>query len=168
MRTPLADGNLAVFADRWKLIETDTLPDYLAFVHDHPDEARALVETPVSVRAARYRVLRRIPALAAALARWRMSVRLAAHQPPTRAAAAGPTVIDLTRPLSAAPVWMRPDRTPIDLTVVLPSDRTFRAQAVFATRRQGTSTAPMCSPPKTSAESTSSSRSPITCAIATA
>ena len=48
MRTPLADGNIAVFANRWKLIDDDTLPDYLAFVRDHAGEARALVATPVS------------------------------------------------------------------------------------------------------------------------
>jgi len=30
-RTPLADGNIAVFMDRWKLIDADTLPAYLAF-----------------------------------------------------------------------------------------------------------------------------------------
>lgn len=35
-RTPLADGNIALFADRWKLIDTDTLPAYLAFIRDYP------------------------------------------------------------------------------------------------------------------------------------
>src|SRR5262249_36912048 len=46
VRTPLADGNIAVFANRWKLIDDDTLPTYLAFVRDHGDEARAVVATP--------------------------------------------------------------------------------------------------------------------------
>jgi hypothetical protein len=47
-RTPLADGNIAAFTDRWKLIDTDTLPAYLAFLRDYPDQARAVLATPVA------------------------------------------------------------------------------------------------------------------------
>ena len=49
MRTPRADG-IAVFAGHWKLIDTDTLPDFLAFMDHHPDDARA-VSVPISSRA---------------------------------------------------------------------------------------------------------------------
>jgi hypothetical protein len=33
LRTPLANGNIAIFANRWQLIEDDTLPAYRAFAH---------------------------------------------------------------------------------------------------------------------------------------
>ena len=46
VRTPLADGNIAVFANRWELIDDDTLPRYVALVRDDPEQARALVATP--------------------------------------------------------------------------------------------------------------------------
>ena len=58
-RTPLADGNIAMFSDRWKLIDADTLPAYLAFIRDHPEKARALVSTPLSQRVTSYRLLAR-------------------------------------------------------------------------------------------------------------
>ena len=77
VRTPLADGNIAVFADRWKLIDSDTLPDYLAFIQRHPDEARALVSMPVSSRAARYRLLRMRRLATGALARWNVDIAAA-------------------------------------------------------------------------------------------
>ena len=64
-RTPLADGNIALFADRWKLIDADTLPAYQAFIRDHPSQARALVATPLSQRVTGYRLLARAGQLAA-------------------------------------------------------------------------------------------------------
>jgi hypothetical protein len=147
-RTPLADGNIAVFTDRWKLIDTDTLPAYLAFLRDHPDQARAVLGTPLSQRVTGYRLLARAGQLAAAaFTHWDLELR-AAPQPPTpstppatplRAAA---TFIDLT----AAPtrqsagfasgtgsrVWMNPARTPFDLTIALPGGRVFHARAEMA------------------------------------
>ena len=46
--TPLPDGNIAHFDDRWALIERDTLPTYL----DLPrDEVLSVLETPVGDRA---------------------------------------------------------------------------------------------------------------------
>src|SRR5262249_39407601 len=49
-RTPLADGNIAVFANRWQLIDVDTLPHYVALIRDDPEQARAVVATPIGVR----------------------------------------------------------------------------------------------------------------------
>src|SRR4029453_6094711 len=96
LRTPLADGNIAVFANRWKLIDDDTLPDYLAFVRAHPGEARALVATPVSRRMTRYRLLARAGRLvAAALTRWDVDLGPLPAQP-RGIAVAGP------KPLLAA------------------------------------------------------------------
>jgi hypothetical protein len=152
LRTPLADGNIAVFANRWKLIDDDTLPDYLAFVRDHADEARALVATPVSQRTTRYRLLARAGRLvAAALTRWDVDVGPLPSHPrtlavagtkPLLAAETGGTVLDL----SGAPtresvgfaegadsrVWMNPNRRPFDVAVALPGGRFYRARAELA------------------------------------
>ena len=83
-RTPLAGGNIALFADRWKLIDADTLPAYLAFIRDHPERARALVATPLSQRVTGYRLLARAGQLAAgALTRWDVDLRAAPPGPRT-------------------------------------------------------------------------------------
>ena len=102
-RTPLADGNIGLFADRWKLIDADTLPAYQAFIRDHPGQARALVATPLSQRVTGYRLLARAGQLAAAaLTRWDVDLRAASPGPPMPAARparqpprAAATVIDL-------------------------------------------------------------------------
>jgi hypothetical protein len=102
-RTPLADGNIAVFADRWKLIDADTLPAYLAFIRDHPGQARALVATPLPRRVTGYRLLARADQLAASvLTRWDVDLRAAppgprmpAARPARPSPRAAATVIDL-------------------------------------------------------------------------
>jgi hypothetical protein len=150
VRTPLADGNIAVFADRWKLIDGDTLPDFLAFIHHHPDDARALVSVPISSRATRHRVLRMGRLATGALTRWKVDIA------PAPATATRPTLatrstkqlspvdnadtrIDLTSPptrdsLNTATetdsrVWMNANQQPFDLTVTLPGGRVYRARA---------------------------------------
>ena len=147
-RTPLADGNIAVFTDRWKLIDTDTLPAYLAFLRDRPDQARAVLATPLSQRVTGYRLLARAGQLAAAaLTRWDLELR-AAPQPPTPSArpamppGAAATFIDLTAaptresvglaPGTGSRVWMNRGRTPFDLTVALPGGRAYHARAEIA------------------------------------
>ena len=73
VHTPLPDGNIALFQDRWKLIDDDTLPRYLAYVRESPEQARKLVATPVSVRMARYRLCAQAGRLAAvALTGWEL------------------------------------------------------------------------------------------------
>ena len=147
-RTPLADGNIALFADRWQLIDADTLPAYLAFVRDHPDQARALAATPISQRVTGYRLLARAGQLAAgALTRWDVDLRAAPPAPrsarparPSPRAAA--TVIDLagapTRESAGfaagagSRVWVNPGRAPFDVTVTLPFGRAYRARAEMA------------------------------------
>ncbi len=85
--TPLADGNIALFANRWKLIDDDTLPDYLALVRDHADEARAIVATPIERRVEGYRLVARAGRLVAGtLTRWRVEV----GPPPVRPRASPP------------------------------------------------------------------------------
>src|SRR5262249_10656015 len=139
VRTPLADGNIAVFADRWRLIDDDTLPEFLAYIHDHPEQARARVSVPVSLRATRYGLAVRIGRLAAAaLSRWDIDIAAAPASPtrlqlrsakPSLPAEDGNTRIDLTQPPTRESfgvadgdyrVWMNADHQPFDVEVALP------------------------------------------------
>lgn len=148
VRTPLANGNIAVFANRWKLIEDDTLPKYLAFVRDRADEARKLAGTPVSERAVGQRLLERAGRLiAGALTRWDVDVSAGrtggvSAIPPAKPLAQALTedrTIDLRSPPSRdsagfdadadSRVWMNPNRRPFDLSVLLPGGRVYRTQA---------------------------------------
>jgi hypothetical protein len=151
--TPLADGNIAVFANRWKLIDDDTLPDYLALVRDHADEARAIVATPIGRRVGRYRLIARAGSLiAGALTRWHVEVGPPAATPrplalrrtrPVLAAETGATTIRLmsapTRQSagfaegSDSRIWTNRDRRrPFEVTVELPARRAFSARAEMA------------------------------------
>jgi hypothetical protein len=152
LRTPLTDGNIAVFSNRWKLIEADTLPKFLAFVRDRAPEASELVATPVARRAEHYRLLARAGNLvAAAIMGWRVNFEIsttrderpgARSTKPTTAAGTRATVIDLTTAPSRESVrlaegvdsciWMNAHREPLDVTVALPGGRTYRAQAEMA------------------------------------
>ena len=149
-RTPLAEGNIAIFADRWKLIDTDTLPAYLAFIRDYPDQARAMVATPLSQRVSRYRLLARAGQLAAGtLTRWDVDLRAAppglrtpSAQPSRQPLRADPTVIDLTSAPTrgsagfaagtGSRVWMNPGHAPFDVTITLPGGRAYHARAEMA------------------------------------
>ncbi|HEX8160086.1 MAG TPA: hypothetical protein VF526_22115, partial [Solirubrobacteraceae bacterium] len=145
LRTPAADGNIAVFANRWRLIDDDTLPDFFAFIQEHPDEARSMIAEPVSKRARALRLVARAGTLAtAAIIGWRLSF---SAQPPApspamragrRAARSEPAsvAVDLTtapaREATAGSdsrIWMDALRRPLDVTVDLPAGRTFRARA---------------------------------------
>jgi hypothetical protein len=152
VRTPLANGNIAVFANRWKLIEDDTLPEYLAFARDHADQARTLAGTPVSERAVRQRLVARAGRLVAmAVTRWDVDVSAAragagaAAVPPGKpllAALTDDRSIDLTSPPTRdsagfaadadSRVWMNPNRRPFDLSVRLPGGRVYRTRAAEA------------------------------------
>jgi hypothetical protein len=150
LRTPLANGNIAVFANRWKLIEDDTLPEYLAFVRDRADQARSMAGTPVSERAIRQRLFTRAGRLvAAALTRWDVDVSAgragAPTLPPGKPLLAAETTqlqVDLTTPPAResaylaedtdSRVWMNPNRWPFDITVLLPGGREFRTRAAEA------------------------------------
>jgi hypothetical protein len=148
-RTPLADGNIAVFANRWQLIDGDTLPHYIALIRDDPEQARAIVATPIGVRMARYRLLARAPAFtAAALTRWHLDINAApgpsfrAAVAPVRAAAAEGTTIDVTRPPTresarfadgaSSRIWMNPGHQPVEVAVNLPGGRVYHAGATTA------------------------------------
>lgn len=151
VRTPLANGNIAVFANRWKLIEDDTLPRYLTFIREHADEARKLAGTPVSERAIGRRLLDRAGRLiAGAVTRWDVDVSAGGAGgvsaiPPTKPLTEALTedrTIDLTRPPSRdsagfdadadSRVWMNPNRRPFGISVLLPDGRMYRTQAAEA------------------------------------
>lgn len=140
LRTPLAAGNLALFDNRWKLIDEDTLPVYQRLIAEQPAEARALIERPIQTRAGRFRMLRRAGGIARALlTHWRLAVEAA---PDTLVAASTNVAVDLTTPPSRAAaglegasdsrVWTNLQRQPFRVTVSLPGARTFSTEAVLA------------------------------------
>jgi hypothetical protein len=163
--TPLADGNIAIFTNRWQLIEQDTLPAYQRFISRDPTGARALVATPIGKRLGRFRLLRRLGSIELALlTNWRIRLesRAAAHRQldvrRTRSAPIAPAevTIDLTSPPTRANAGFSADsdhraweRTaaPFELTVRLPHSRTYAATARLAVLR---STAPGSDPTRLS------------------
>jgi hypothetical protein len=110
VRTPLAEGNIAVFANRWRLIEEDTLPDWLRLLAERGGEVRAMVATPIGQRVRAFRLVARVGQLVgAAASRWRVSVGPAAAAAPggaplgpPAAAAARPVGLLARRPIVAA------------------------------------------------------------------
>jgi hypothetical protein len=148
-RTPLADGNIAIFEDRWRLIETDTLPAYLALIRDQPDKACEIVSTPMARRARAYRVLARAGQLVAGAAtHWELGLRAPSRPSipdahPDRTPPQNPaTEVDLARPLTResagfatatdSQVWMNRRREAFHFTVTLPGGREYHAQTDMA------------------------------------
>jgi hypothetical protein len=143
--TPAAEGNIAHFTTRWRLIERDTLPAYLKYVRDREDEARTEAQTPVAERIAKYRLVARLGVLtAAAFTRWRVSVRAGAHADAERGEAqeirsGEPIVIDLETPTTAERLWMSSSasslvwtgtrRAYVKADVRLPNQSVFDAEA---------------------------------------
>lgn len=151
VRTPLADGNIGTFANRWQLIETDTLPAYQRFITDHAAQARDLIATPIGQREARFRLLRRLGIITGALlTHWRIrfespppSQRRFAASPTTPApvAAAADVAIDLTSPPTRATAGFSPTSDhrawasaagSFPLTVLLPDGRGYATVARLA------------------------------------
>jgi hypothetical protein len=62
--TPLPDFNVADKDARWDYITHDTLPAYQQLLRDHPDQARAIIASPVEDRLAQQRLAQRWPQLA--------------------------------------------------------------------------------------------------------
>lgn len=150
--TPLADGDIAIFANRWTLIDRDTLPAYIAFIGERTQQARELVSSSVGKRMQQYRIIRRLGRLlAVAFTHWRLEAawarptwRVLRTRPtkPVAYAAVQTLLVDLSRqtPTRASlelddrdsRVWMNKDRTPFSLTVTLPSGRSWQASAEMA------------------------------------
>ena len=62
--TPLPDFNIAEKGARWDYISHDTLPAYQRLLREHPEQARAIIASPVEDRLAQQRLARRWPQLA--------------------------------------------------------------------------------------------------------
>ncbi len=139
LQTPLAAGNLALFTNRWKLIEQDTLPIYQRLISEQLAEARSLIERPVARRAGRFRLLRRAGRIVlAGFTRWRVLFEEAPEIPVPGEEA----VIDLTTPptredvgfgeASDSRTWTNLQRRPFRVSVALPGGRSFSTEAVLA------------------------------------
>jgi hypothetical protein len=143
--TPFADGNVAHFADRWRLIEADTLPKYLTYVCDDKDQALKSALVPVADRAKDYRLDITAPRLLLGLlTRWgiRRGSALSADAPggwSSTQVGEEPVVLDLrtesaarTLGLEAAQrnlVWTAPGRRPFKVEIDLPGARVYEADA---------------------------------------
>jgi hypothetical protein len=141
--TPFAAGNIALFKDRWSLIEADTLPDYLRLIRDRDAEVTALIETPIAQRVEKYRLLARIGTLARnVLTHWSM-VRRERPRPTPRAAPTpelpAAVTVDLRSPPASAAselpagadsrTWESATRAPFEVVVRLPGEREYRTEA---------------------------------------
>ena len=143
--TPLPDGNVAHFADRWRLIEADTLPAYLKYVRGDLNGALKSALVPVAQRAAQYRLeIQACPLMWGLLTRW--GIR---HGSVGTADAPGgwsstvvrrePVVLDLHTKSSAQRlgleaarrnlIWTAPRRRPFKVEVDLPGTRVYKADA---------------------------------------
>ncbi|RYU14208.1 WXG100 family type VII secretion target [Nocardioides iriomotensis] len=74
VETPLPDGNIAHFDDRWALIEQDTLPRYQDLLARDPDRARAIIGSSVEDRIADYRMTERIDEIIGQMLDWDVDV----------------------------------------------------------------------------------------------
>ncbi len=138
LRTPLAAGNLALFTNRWMLIEENTLPVYQRLIAEHVAEVRALIERPVARRAGRFRLVRRGGSIVLELVTdWRLGLESRSDVP----LANGEEVhVDLTKPPTRADaalgdrdsrIWTNLQRRPFRVSVALPAGRTFSVEAVL-------------------------------------
>jgi hypothetical protein len=138
LQTPLADGNISVFPNRWELIEDDTLPAYLGCIAD-PAKAQVLIGTPIAERVPAFRLRHNLGSiLSAALTRW--SVRgnsngtRGVHRPGADSTPDGRTTVwfDLSR--QAAPQeaavqgWERPRHQPFPIGVKLPGGKRYEGR----------------------------------------
>jgi hypothetical protein len=152
LATPLADGNIATFGNRWGLIERDTFPAFLRFLK-HDTQARRLLKRCISQRVRRFLLVVRAGQLAVTLiTRWRVrvSATLAPRRPssqevmgPTTLTGGTPVEIDLRRPptrdqigyveSSDFRVWASPDARAFTIKVSLPEGREFAGEAQLVT-----------------------------------
>ena len=129
LRTPLAAGNVATFADRWALIDTDTLPTFLRLLDQHPDTVDEAVRTPPAERARQWRIARRAPTLLwTGLTTWRLGVERATPQALPDAPAAASS--ERAEAIGVAPAEQR---VVLDLT----TQAAWRSAAVAAAPRAG-------------------------------
>jgi hypothetical protein len=131
LATPFPAGNIAVFANRWDLIVEDTWPAFRKLLDD-PTGTVALVARPIEERVPRFRLIRRLGAILAALFRWRIWLRR--ERVLRRLGVKGTAIshevaIDLTLPPRGDTRTWASTATPFPLKVLLPHGRTYTTQA---------------------------------------
>jgi hypothetical protein len=144
IRTPLAHGNIANFANRWQLIERDTLPAYDHLINCDPAVVRSLAATPIEELVGRFRISRRLGRILLSLVtQWKVTLERR-HPTPGRLAIARtspakagplPVEIDLRHPPTRATaglsaesdnrIWTRPRSATFSVTVLLPQGRSL-------------------------------------------
>ena len=148
LATPLPDGNIANFGDRWGLIERDTFPAFLRFLRKGT-KARELLKKPIGQRVRHFLLVARAGQLAVGLiTRWRVRVSSSSARQRTSLAPVAltdlaPVRIDLTRPPTRGQLgfidpndfrsWTNPDHAPFPVTVLLPGGREYASSAQLVT-----------------------------------
>jgi len=74
VETPFADGNIADFDDRWRLIEDDTLPRFQELLAADPGRARDIIASDVHDRIGDYRLSERVDDILLRLLDWEIDV----------------------------------------------------------------------------------------------
>jgi DNA-binding CsgD family transcriptional regulator len=144
LRTPLADGNISLFPDRWELIERNTLPAYRRLIETRA-EAQALIGAPIAERVRGFRLRRYWPAtVSAMLTRWSAragSDRLSRPaQLPEDSSAGRPAVLRLDLSNRSALVagdpgvraWAKSRHQSFPIAVSLPGDKHYLGRAQLA------------------------------------
>ena len=137
--TPLPAGNLALFVNRWKLIEENTLPTFRRLIAEKVAEVRAMLERPVGQRAGRFRLLSRGGRVILTLiTHWDLVLE---GVPATPVVMGEDVTIDLTsRPTRAdaglaeasdSRIWTISPSRPFRVSVLPPGRRTFSTEAVL-------------------------------------
>ncbi len=138
LRTPLADGSIAVFPDRWELIELDTLPAYLRLLAD-PSLAYTEMCVPLATRVEAFRLRSYwMSTLSRIMTSWGIQVgsrdgvetrRAMADSRPGRG---GGVTVDLgSRQAVGAPVraWANPRNKPFQIEANLPGGMRYAGRA---------------------------------------
>lgn len=137
LRTPLADGSIAVFPDRWELIERDTLPAYLKLLAE-PPAVEAEMHRPVAERARAFRLRSYLPSLILALiSNWCVGAASARGSASSATAGSrlsrgGGVSLDLRHgqaPGAAVRAWADPRHRPFPIAVSLPGGKRYLGQA---------------------------------------
>ncbi len=138
LRTPLADGSIAVFPDRWELIELDTLPAYLRLLAD-PGLACREMSVPLATRVEAFRLRSYWTSIVSRiLTSW--GIQIGSHDgfgarratDDFRPARGGGVTVDLSsRQAVGAPVraWANPRNKPFPIEATLPGGVRYSGNA---------------------------------------
>lgn len=142
LATPLADGNIASFPNRWGLIERDTLPAYLRLIEDNATQAEEEIKTAVAERATAFLLRNRVRPLASGFVTswsfrtgspWKLGIsRADANGRPSRTR---PLRLDLSHESAwrtwkaSVRGWANPRHRPFPVEIALPDGKHFSGKA---------------------------------------